>query len=412
MKRVLVSLYLAGMKALKCIPFFEKLNKELLRYGIELNLLNLCDQKFQTKCIIKNIQNLPFQYNKNVMSGIEKFNGFFEIAVMHDTPRDVQNPDGVYNRLKDRFQLFCNWIDYINPNFVFLWHQFNGLHFLAEKILTKRSIPFGFAHLGCLPGTIVFERGGEMGESWVAREPQHFRSLPVNEEDLKRAEKYIDFVVSNKLDRKPLTEEGQIYSLVNRLRTECKQIIFYAGQYDQYAALVPYDENSIAFHSPNYSDTFDALVHLDKIANRNKWAVLFKPHPGDVQNIPRDLNLQNTYSISGANIFDCIYQSDVTVTILSSTSYLSRLHGRPTVMLGRHQISDKGCVYEVKERKYTEATISAAIENGYPQDMEEAWQIHIAQLLKYYLYPLTPEVLEITGREVNELTRDLIDLMY
>jgi hypothetical protein len=251
-----------------------------------------------------------------------------------------------------------------------------------------------------------------MGESWVAREYQKFRSLPINDDDLEKAKKYTQFVVSNKLDRKPLTKEGQLDDLVKRIRTDGRKIIFYAGQFDRYAGLMPYDENSIRFHSPNYTGTFDALAHLDQMAAGNNWTVLFKPHPGEVQELPDHLKLKNTIFIPKANVFDCIYKCDVTVTILSSISYLSRLHGRPTVMLGRHQVSDKGCVYEVKGKNSAEEVINAAIKNGYSRDMEKAWQIHITQLLKYYLYPLTPVVQEITGRGVSDLTRDIIDFIH
>jgi hypothetical protein len=394
------------------MPFFEELNRYLLPRGVELHFLNLGGTKLQSGCHIWNFQNPPVKNcNKDVFQ-MEGFHRFFEIAVMRDTPRDTQDIKPIYRDLQARIQLFCTWLDYINPDFVFLWHQFRGLHFLAAGILKQRNIAFGYTHLGCLPETIVFEKGGEMGESWVARQSQHFRSLPINEEDLKRAEKYMEFVVSNRLDRKPLSREGQIDDLVEQIRTGGRKIIFYAGQFDRYAGLIPYDENSIQFHSPIYTSTFDALAHLDQMAAVNRWTILFKPHPSDVQELPADLNLQHTHVIPGANILDCINQSDVSVTILSSTSYLSRLHGKPTVMLGRHQVSDKGCVYEVKEKNSAGVVINAAIDNGYSPDMEKAWRIHVGQLLKYYLYPLTPVLQEITGGGAIDLTGDIIDFIH
>jgi hypothetical protein len=412
MKKVLISLYLTEIKILKCMPFFEEINTNLLSQGVELHFLNLCGTTPQSGCNIWSFQNPPVKDRNKDVFQMDGFDRFFKIAVMRDTPRDTQDIKPIRANLQKRIQLFCTWLDYINPDFVFLWHQFRGLHFLATRILKQRDIPFGYTHLGCLPETIVLEKGGEMGESWVAREYQQFRSLPVNDDDLGKAKKYMEVVVSNKLDRKPLTNEGQIDRLVHRIRDEGRKIIFYAGQFDRYAGLIPYDENSIKFHSPIYSGTFDALAHLDEIAGRNRWAILFKPHPSEVQTLPGNLNLQSTYLIPGANIFDCIYQTDAVVTILSSISYLSRLHGRPTVMLGRHQISGKGCVCEVKKRKDTESIISMAIENGYSQDMENAWQIHIAQLLKYYLYILTPGLQEIAGRGADELAGEIIDFVY
>jgi hypothetical protein len=415
-KRVLISLYLTEIKIAKCISFFEKLTKNLLNYGIELNLLNLAQTNPQTECATWSFQHPPFPVQGDgdckEVSHIKGYNKFLEIAVMRDTPRNVQNSESIRNHLKEQVTLFCAWIDYIKPDFVFLWHQFRGLHYLAAEILRHRKIPFGFTHLGCLPETIVFEREGEMGESWVAREYQKFRALPINDDDLEKAKKYTQFVVSNKLDRKPLTREGQLDNLVERIRTDGRKIIFYAGEFERYAGLIPYDENSVRFHSPHYTGTFDALAHLDQMAARNHWTVLFKPHPSDVQTIPDGLNLKHTFLIPGANVFDCIYKCDVTVTILSSISYLSRLHGRPTVMLGLHQISNKRCVYEIEKRKETEPVIAAAIEKGHSPDMENAWQIHIAQLLRYYLYPLAPKVQELVGRGIKDLAGYIVNLVF
>ncbi|MCP5053850.1 MAG: hypothetical protein GY940_42175 [bacterium] len=413
MKTILISLYLSEEKALKCRPFFEELDKCLSAHDTRLNLLNLSTPSPRIECLSLDSNNPPVKDNAAGLAGIENFDKFFEVALSRDTPRDCQNVAPIRSLLKNRFRSFALWVDHIRPDFVFLWHQFRGLHYLAAKLLEQKNIPFGFTHLGVLPETIVFESDGEMGESWVARESARFRSLPVNEEELERAQKYIDFVVAHKLDRKPQTENKEFDTLVNRARAENRKIVFYAGQFDRYAGLVPYDDSGKKYHSPNYTGTLDALVHLDEMARQNQWAIFFKPHPSDVPVLPDHLDLQCTYFIPGANVFDCMYQSDVTVTILSTVSYLSRLHGRPTVMLGRHQVSGKGCVYECRDREEAESVIKLAMETGkgtgYPRQMENAWVEHIAQLLKYYLYPLTPEVREIIGREIVDLAAYIIN---
>lgn len=412
MKKILISLYLTEIKIAKCMSFFEKLYKNLLKQGIELHLLNLTQTRSQSECITWDFQNPPLQSRGKGLAEIEDFDRYFAVAEKRDTPREVRNPVEISSRLRENFQLFCAWIDHIQPGFVFLWHQFRGLHYLAAEMLSQKEIPFGFTHLGCLPETIVFETGGEMGESWVAREHQRFRSLPVNREDMQRAQRYIEFVVKNRLDRKPLTKEGQVDHLVKQLRGLGKKIIFYAGQFDRYAGLVPYDRNSRKFHSPYYTGTFDALLHLDQLAGQNNWTLLFKPHPNETQDIPGDLELRNTHFIPGANVFDCIYRSDAVVTILSSISYLSRLHGRPTIMLGRNQISGKGCVHEVTDRNNVEKVITTTLENGYSPGMEDAWQTHIAQLLKYYLYTYNKDVQSIGGRAEKELASYLSDIVF
>ena len=47
--------------------------------------------------------------------------------------------------------------------------------------------------------------------------------------------------------------------------------------------------------------------------------------------------------VTGANIFDCMEQADVTTTIVSQVSYLALIHDRTSLLLGRKQLSGKGC---------------------------------------------------------------------
>lgn len=55
-------------------------------------------------------------------------------------------------------------------------------------------------------------------------------------------------------------------------------------------------------------------------------------------------------------------------------------------MLGYHQLSHKGCVYETDEKDKVEETIIEAINNGLTGLQIENFKKHIAQLCKYYLY--------------------------
>lgn len=213
------------------------------------------------------------------------------------------------------------------------------------------------------------------------------------------------------MNRKILSPEGQIDSLIANLKSKYSKLLFYAGQFDRYAGLIPYDRIAKKYHSPYFTGTHDALYHLDNIASRNNWAILFKPHPLDIQTVPGTMTLHNTFPIPGANIFDCIYQTDLIITILSTVCYMARIHNRPVVMLGKNQISRKGCVYEICNKKETGNIINKALTNGITPEMQQAWEKHIAQLLKYYLFPFETEMMKYMSRSASEAAQYLIKQM-
>lgn len=78
--------------------------------------------------------------------------------------------------------------------------------------------------------------------------------------------------------------------------------------------------------------------------------------------------------------------SDVVVTILSQTAYISLLRMKPTLLLGYMQLKGKGCAFEAYDKSQIEKTIFTAIKEGFDKQKQEAFQKHIAQVLKYYVY--------------------------
>jgi hypothetical protein len=94
----------------------------------------------------------------------------------------------------------------------------------------------------------------------------------------------------------------------------------------------------------------------------------------------------NTIYIESGDINDLIDISDVVVTILSQTNYITMIRHKPVVMLGFNQSKGKGCTYEAFEKNKIEDAIQRAIRDGFTEDQRQAFLVHIAQLIKYYLY--------------------------
>lgn len=291
-----------------------------------------------------------------------------------------------------------------------IWHQFNGVSMLLAWHLRDHRIPFQYVHLGPIPGAIVFEPDGQMAESWIVRESKRFLNLPVNNSDEDKAFQYLTFVRKNFLDRKAQPDSLGVKELASKNQSSGRPVIFYAGQNDFRTGMTPRLLPHAKWHSPHYESTLDALQHLCYMAQKKKWTVLFKPHPNlrlDKQ-CSLDVCGEHIIFLPEANLFDCILNSDVTVTILSATAYQSLIHGRPTVLFGRMPLTGKKCCYEVHFKPFAAHTLSKALKRGFTLQQQEYWRRHIAQIIKYYAFSFDSDIETIIGKGPDTATQYLV----
>ena len=305
-------------------------------------------------------------------------------------------------------------IQQVRPTAAVLWNQFTGLHMALREACEEHEIPVFFAHRGVLPGSLVVEEGGQMGESWVARQSDRFAALPVTEAELTRAADYTECIRRQQRTRKPQAAAGAVTQMLRERRGAARAVIFYAGQNDYQSGMFPPYLPAARLHSPHYVHTLDALYDLAKTAEENDWHVLFKPHPNPVSNnldrlaLPDRLARRITVA-EGANIFECIEQSDLTTTILSQVGYLALAHGKPVLMLGRNQLNGAGCAHELSDRRELGRTIETALNDGRTESMRIAWNRHVAQLMRYYLFRHDDDMAEWFARDIFDVARLLAE---
>ncbi|HIB88235.1 TPA: hypothetical protein EYO57_13720 [Candidatus Poribacteria bacterium] len=313
-----------------------------------------------------------------------------------------------------RLTLYCAYMKQLlqerQPALCILWHQFNGNHVILAHQCQDLGIPYLYMEYAALPGTICFDEDGPMAESWVAQRYDEFLALPVDDSDLAQAQCFLDYLKEGKKSGKPQDSQVSIQSVVERAREQGRKIIFYAGQNDWASGMLPRGFPEARIHSHIYSDTLDALGHLSEVAEENDWQIVFKPHPL-VQERHRYFEVpfpERVDLVLGGNILDCIQETDVVTTIVSQVSYLALIHGRPCVMLGRNQLRNKGCTYQVGPRDDLAPTIQHALGDGFHGKARARWLKHVAQICKYYLFALDPEVESIIGRDVQEAADFLV----
>ena len=274
----------------------------------------------------------------------------------------------------------------INVTGVNIWNEFRFNHYLLAEMCRERGIEVSFMEFGSLPGTLVFDRRGQMGESSPAVDYEEFRQLSVTEEELAQAEETVAWLKASGLNRnKQPSEEMEEKEELKRLRPD-RPVVLFAGQWDMASGMIPYTEHVRQYHSPVFESSLEALLALAKIAEKHDWNLIFKPHPNVREEYDPETLPSNVIFVKKCNINDLIDMSDVVATILSSTGYVSLIRDRATVMLGYNQLRSKNCTYDAFRPEDVEPALKAAVEQGYTAEQRAAFIRHVAQMSKYYLY--------------------------
>lgn len=277
------------------------------------------------------------------------------------------------------------FVKYIRPAMVVLHGSSISFHKVFAHICGLHGIPVWFTHEGVIPGTFVIEPKGEMGHSLPAMYPDRFSSLPVSDAEVSHTQKVWDYLYESKLNRKVQPQNDCLEYIHTRIQKD-RPTIFFAGQNDIGSHMVPYTEITQKYHSPIFRSSLEAAIYLAEICEKNGWNFIYKPHPDYVKPEQVEQLPKNTIFIAKGDINSLIDVADVTVTILSTTNYNALIRHKPVVMLGYNQTKGKGCTYEAFEKDKIEDAIKAALENGFTQEQQDAFLLHMAQCLKYYLY--------------------------
>ncbi len=296
----------------------------------------------------------------------------------------------------------------LKPNSVVIWVEFVPMHRVYAKVARDMGIRVIFMEYGSLPGTIAFDRQGQMGGSRVSTESDDFMKLKVNEDEIENANKIWDYLFSTRLNRKPQKRTSNL-EIVKRELDWSRPTVFFAGVNDYESGIYPYDSRAREYYSPCFSSSVEALIYVSKLAEKNGWNMLFKPHPlcFDYESqIP-----ENVYLLKDADINEIIDMADVTITILSQVGYISCIRKKPTVMLGYTQLRGKNCTYEAFGIDSIESTIKSALNLGFTDEQRYYFAKHIAQMNKYYLFDdCKPKRVSI-GKSYKELIKDGLDVI-
>ena len=323
-----------------------------------------------------------------------------ETYIKNSKRRSVCQDDSIYaKQLRDTFPLdadedlmvqyihnYINMlIEQLEPKGIFVLGSITVSHMMLGDICRKKNIPVIYTHPGILPGTLAFDTEGEMGESLPALYADRFLKLPVDEVEKEKAREVWHYLEKSKLNRK-IQPRNKCIEYITMKKKKLRPTIFYAGQNDVFSHMIPNTDITKKYHSPIFKTSLEAAVYLAGICKKNDWNFVYKPHPMYVQEGIEEILPSNTIYVETGDINEIVDSSDVVITILSQTNYVALIRHKPVVMLGYNQIKGKGCTYEAFREEESENAIKEALEKGFTQKQQEAFLVHMAQILKYYLY--------------------------
>lgn len=284
-------------------------------------------------------------------------------------------------------------ISKLKPRKVVMWNEFYAFHTILIGICRQKGIPIEYMEFGCIPGTICIEKKGQQGESLIARKDYHKQWI-IKSEEVNNSKQVLAYLSSNGLNRNVQTDNLFTNKMLLYGKPNRKNIVYF-GNNDYESGICPYTLKSKKFHSPVFKSSLEAMEYLSLLAIKNHWNLIYKPHPIMV-NLGHNIdNVGNVDIVDDVNINSLIDYADLVVTIVSQVAYIGLIRNKPVLMLGYTQLKNKKCTYEAFARKDIEQEINNALINGLTLQQKELFRLHVAKILKYYLYD------DLTTREIR-----------
>lgn len=293
----------------------------------------------------------------------------------------------------ERSKYFTEALKIIDPALVMVWSPYasvTSMSSVASYTATELGIPVVNIESGFLPDTLIISPKW-FGESCITCNPQSLLSRDVSSEEISLAEKNIDMLKITGANRYVQLQSPELDAVKLKF-SNGKPTILVAGMYDIESQMFPYGEEAKEYASPVFASSHDSMLYISKLAKKNDWNVIYKPHPIMIrQMLTSGLGIKTPSNVMCITTPECdinklIDLSDVVVTIISGVSYQTLIRGKALLMTGYTPLNGKGCNYEAYTLEDVEPMLKKAICDGYTSEQRDAFIKHVAQMNKYYLF--------------------------
>ncbi len=395
--------------------FFSEFSKKAEKYGYEMNSLHIgrtAIGKAPIKCT-----SLPYSANiayymswSNHRLEEQDFPEYIKTAANFEIKRlNAAEKRKPKLKIKEIFHtILYNYSHFIRayllrtqPEFVILGHQYECYYHISQEICEELKIPILFYHPGVITGTANFEFDGQMAESELLKNKDKYLNITLSKQEIDKTKIYIERAKQGVYIRpgKPKDNCSDTIKALDHYRRIHKKIVLYAGNVDFRTGIIPRSYKNSKLHSSWLDSTEHGLDELLKIAEKEDFYILFKPHPLAIPICKNKLIHSRVSMISDITLSKALEYSDIFCTICSSGIYEALIREKPSILMGSMQASLIPSVYKSTSPDSLKTHIIEGIKQGWTPKMTEDLENHIGMQLFHYLYSENPKTKDIMSRD-------------
>lgn len=306
---------------------------------------------------------------------------------------------------------FAEALDFYHPDLITLWGIYSPWGKTIRNICKWKNITICSLEWGVLPGTVSFDFCGHMADSWVAKEFEYFNNLALTAHDINNAKSYLEIADCSEFSRNKSEQiSTETLECIQELKKQGKKLILYMESNSGHSGNTFADPSQAQYHSPFFHTDVDAYeAVLECCKEHDNWHILYKPHPIALsRGIQSKIDTKYTTVLYSGGLSEAIAESDLTVTILSQSAYVSLIKGVPTVLLGRTQLNGSGGAYVLQAKEQLGLLMQNALNMGITTEQKNNFVEHVARVMKYYAYTTTEK---IQMQDVFALEKNLLGII-
>ena len=275
----------------------------------------------------------------------------------------------------------------LKPSRVIIWGCFSRECFLLEHLSGINHIPYGFMEYGWIPGTYQFDRFGIAGRSEYAVFPEKLMDVKVTKKALSCIREIKAYITERKLDSRTYRNSESDNLKISHINRRQKTV-FFVGMDDYGMGINPESKYYNKYVCSIFRSTKEAVLFFSDICKKNSYNLIFKPHPNAARkNMLYEAELpENVILVEEMQVDFLIELADVVVSIASTVDYKTLIYGKPLISLGQTTLKYKRCVFDINSLQEIEPQMLKAMTEGMTNEQNLNFELHMAQLLKKYLW--------------------------
>ncbi len=361
--------------------FFNEINKILNKDKFRLVVLSDTDiQKPKFETSILNYKKFFIKGNikqiKNILKLSKKKENEWEKTLK--LYYENKNLKFIKNKINCLIYNYLYFLNKYRPSLAIVWTEYHPFCEIFKVVCNYFNINYLISERGLLNETIVLEKKGIYGKSYVTKKKiLGYSNLIHYNKFIKIYEKLKDkwaFKINHNINKRKITNS--------------KKTIFFAGTNEIWHGFYPYKNSET---SPLYNSHFELLKDLSKISKKfENLEIIFKPHPKDrIFKLYENLIPKNITILRNVNAIDLIKKSDLFITIASSLICDAMFYNKPSIIVGKFELSNKNICYEIKKKNDLFKYIKLFYKNKLKKKDLKNWKLFVNFLLNDYLYNIS-----------------------